>query len=141
MVSKLLNGVVPIYVKKVPTWLFLCSDDQCMVLCYTLLTEEDNRLFLISYTIVMSPILIGYRPLYCIQLAWLLRLTLLCRRYVQLTLSGYNSVRPYTLLCQFLGSDLLSYSVVWVYCKCIQPPLKDYPSKRKLYLTCVQCLR
>jgi hypothetical protein len=33
--------------------------------CDTLLTEEDNRLFLISHIIVMSPILIGYRPLYC----------------------------------------------------------------------------
>jgi hypothetical protein len=36
-----------------------------LLLCYTLLTEEDNRLFLINYNIVMSPVLIGYRPLYC----------------------------------------------------------------------------
>jgi hypothetical protein len=33
--------------------------------CYTLLTEEDSRLFLISYIVVMSPTPIGYRPLYC----------------------------------------------------------------------------
>jgi hypothetical protein len=43
---------------------YTCAQTTSVLLYrYTLLTEEDNRLFLISYTIVMSPLSIGYRPL------------------------------------------------------------------------------